>query len=857
MAVAPGATLIDQPPSAAFPWHEVLSADGTTPREPYEKLLRDLDDLPVADRRTLEDRMDAVLREMGVTFDVIRNDPWGRQPWRCDLLPHIFDSLEWEFLVRGFRQRLQAFELFLADVYGPKRILRAGAVPIQAVLGSPHYQLPASGLPRPLDAYLHLSGLCIRRDKRGHWQVKHHHFSHATGVSYMLQNRRALARVLPELFQDVGVHSLAEMPLILMERLRETAAKFGGEPTVVLLSPGAASITSSEQSFIARRMGIPVVEGGDLLVLDDCVYLKTVRGLERVEVIYNRVADAWLDPLVFRSDSLLGVPGLVHCLRKGTVALVNAVGAQLADDRSLLAFAPQIIRFYLGEAPLLPTTPTHWLGDLDQREMVLENLSEYRIRPIFRENASGSWERALGSDEAMLRAEIRKRPSQFVAQPRDEGATTICFERGQAVHQQQDHILFAARTGSGYDVFPGALTRVFSRSDSAGDFGLGWTSKDSWVLSQKNTEALVPTITQRRPHMGPPTRKATSRTAESFYWMGRYLERAHHQAYLISVIETLETEELNSAERRHYQPIWNRMLPPLEKSAGRSRRSITTRKDRYRLVLSPEPGSVMSTFYRAVNNATSVQDSISPEAWATMTNLRSRFQKTKYRDDLPEAEAARVTRRLADFATQLIPQFVAVSSNTMLADDAWRFCLIGLFLERAIITANSVYAIQKSLQVPENEQGSQALEIELSAFLRLVSCRDAYRRIYQMRAEPAPVLELLWQQAEVPRSVMYCLNRCSSLLRESIAPEMHSTAPEAIEALSSEIKRVNWRSYVRSIGDDEHLGHVNDADVQTSELQPLLSRLLDDLSDVHGHLSDSFLNHQAHISRVSQGTLAL
>ncbi len=208
----------------------------------------------------------------------------------------------------------------------------------------------------------------------------------------MMQNRRALARVLPDIFQDAAVQSLAEMPLTIMERLRETSTNRGSEPAVVLLSPGAGSAVSSEQSFLARRMGIPVVQGGDLLVLDDCVFLKTVRGLERVDVIYNRVADVWVDPLAFRSDSRLGVPGMMHCLRKGTVALVNAVGTQLADDRSLLAFAPQIIRFYLNETPLLPTVPTHWLGDIDQREMVLENLDAYRIRPISREDTSGSWE---------------------------------------------------------------------------------------------------------------------------------------------------------------------------------------------------------------------------------------------------------------------------------------------------------------------------------------------------------------------------------------------------------------------------------------------------------------------------------
>ena len=604
---------------ASSRWHEVFLPDGT-PRPQFARVLEDLSAVPVADRRTLGERMEAVLREMGVTFDLMRNDPWGREPWSCDLLPHIFESDDWTLIVRGFQQRLRAFECFLSDVYGKKEILRAGVVPLQAVLASPHYELPAIGLPRPGKAFLHLSGACICRSPTGQWQVKHHHFSHATGLSYMLQNRRALARVMPEIFETAAVQPLAEMPLLVMERLRDTASDLGREPTVVLLSPGTESALSSDQSFLARRMGIPVVTGGDLLVLDDCVHLKTVRGLERVEVIYNRVADAWLDPLVFRPESVLGVPGLVHCLRRGTVALINAVGSQFADDRSLLAFAPQIIRFYLGAGADSP------IGDdlLAGRYRSAGARAGKSRRLSDPADLSREYERLLGKTAP-------RRTRRVCGRRFGSGRASSWLSRTMRARRQS-----ALSKGGGssirritsslppgwamrFEVFPGALTRVYSQSDSHGEFGFGWTSKDSWVLGDEVTSRLVPHFERRRfADTRLPARLVTSRVAEAFYWMGRYLERAHHQAYLISVMETLETEELNAAERRHYQPMWNRLLPPLEKSAGTSRRSITTRRDRYRLVLSPERGSVVSTFLRAVNNAESVQDSLSPEAWATM-----------------------------------------------------------------------------------------------------------------------------------------------------------------------------------------------------------------------------------------------
>ena len=240
---------------------------------------------------------------------------------------------------------------FLRDIYGKKEILKANLLPIQPILGSTAYQRAAASLTPPGGAYLHLAGLSLCRVPSGEFVVKHHYFSNASGISYMIQNRRALARVIPQSFQDFSIRSIADAPVDILELLRSLSDH--PDPTVVLLSSGPGSAVYSEHSFLARRMGIPLVQGGDLLVLNDAVFLKTVSGLEKVEVIYNRISDQWLDPMVFRRDSLLGVAGLVHCIRKGTVAVVNSIGSQLSDDRALLPFAGQIIRFYLGERAAL------------------------------------------------------------------------------------------------------------------------------------------------------------------------------------------------------------------------------------------------------------------------------------------------------------------------------------------------------------------------------------------------------------------------------------------------------------------------------------------------------------------------
>jgi len=832
-------------------WDEIFEKSGA-PRPIYARLMEYLQGFRPPELRTLDDRMEATLREMGVTLDIIRKDPWGQQAWACDLLPQVFAAQEWDRIVLGVRQRLEAFELFLADVYGKKEILRQNVIPIASVLGSPQYQNACIGLPRAQGAFLHLSGVCLIRDKRGRFMVRHHHFGHAPGISYMMQNRRALARVTPDIFQESAVQSLAQTPQAITEKLRYTVERAIDEPSVVLLSGGPGSPIYSEHTFLARRMGVPLVQGDDLLVLNDRLYLKTVQGLRRVEVVYTRVADDWLDPLVFRKDSRLGVPGLVHCLRQGTVAIFNSIGSQLADDRSLLGFAPQIIRYYLAEDPILPTVPTYWLGDLDQREMVLENLDAYEIKPIFA--------RFLGATEQRVREEemkaIRKEPSRYIAQPAECGAKTVCFKNGKQVEGVQDHIVFALRAGDAFDVFPGALTRVFPGRESTNAFPLGWTSKDTWVVG--DSEGVLTGSARRHSDAHLPPRQVTSRVAESFYWMGRYLERAYHQAYLIQVIETLETEELNSAERKLYRPLWNRLLPPLEKSAGAGKRSIGNRADRYRLVLLPEPGSILSTFRRALRNAESIQECLSPEAWSTLNDLRSRFERSKYRKDLPEIECGRVARRLSETATRLIPQFSATASRTMLADDGWRFCEIAEMLERAIITANAVLSIAKSFEGVQLEENSRvhAIEIELSAFLRLLGTRDAYRRIYQMRAEPIRVLEMLWQNSEAPRSVLRCLQRCAALVRES--PESASVAGTlaAIEELLHKIKRVDWPDFVsRSVEEDLPRSDAEQDAPRAGTLAPLLGSLLGALNDLHHVISDGFLSHQAYISNGVQTVL--
>ena len=818
--------------------NETFDTEGK-PREVYRALFDRLNEMPRTQVRALDDQLEATMREMGVTFDIKRDRVWGQRAWFCDLLPQIFTPDEWEPLTNGIRQRLKAFEMFLQDIYSKKQILLDGVIPITPVLGSPFFQRAAAGLPVPAGAYLHLSGISICRLPDGQLAAKHHYFSNASGMSYMIQNRRALTRVIPQSFQDTGILSISDVPTNILEMLRSFSKE--SDPMVVLLSPGPISPAYSEHSFLARRMGIPLVQGGDLLVLNDEVYLKTVSGLSKVDVIYTRVSDQWLDPMVFRRDSILGIPGLAHCVRRQSVAVINAIGSQISDDRALLPFASQIIRYYLGERPILPAVATYWMGDIDQREHVLGDLQNFTIRPLSGERILLGGDGRLPSNEKLEAAklEILENPSQFVAQPQDCDAETISFQDGERRRRRQDHILFAQRKADGsYEVFPGALTRVSTTESEFTSSELGGGSKDTWVQVglHKERDEWDPS---RQTDAKIPAHGVTSRVAEAFYWIGRYLERAYDLAGMVSVIESLEIEELNPTERMNYRPVWNRILPMLEGAGSPSRRTISSPAGRYRLTLDTnEPGSVVSTILRAAGNAESVLETLSLDAWGVLSVLRNRFRNAQFAPDSSEEILTSSSRRLCDVARQLIPQFFGTAQCTMLSDDGWNFCEIGQLIERAAITANAITSITKPLLQPSTDGGSDhAMEIRLSAFLRLLNSRDIYRRVYQMRIEPLPLLELLWTNPVAPRSVVHCLTSCVALIRGNEITPSPSTARALaeIESLIQSILSTNWESLLS----EQKAQSQGKTRLQT-HCEGLLNRLL----SLHTILCDSFLNHQ-------------
>ncbi len=538
----------------------------------------------------------------------------------------------------------------------------------------------------------------------------------------------------------------------------------------------------------------------------------------------------------------------------GTVTVVNAVGAQLVDDRALLAFAPTLIRYYLGETPVLDGLDTFWLGDLDQREMVLGDLDRYLVRPVYGERVltpvRGRGQLLDERKRAGIIREILAHPAGFVAQPRGVDAVTLCHDGGKAEERYQDHIFFALRRGEGdYDVFPGSLTRITGEGSQATASELGGGSKDTWVEvgPGETVSGLAPRLAA---DVRVPMQLVTSRVAESFYWTGRHLERARNLAGMIGVIEALETEELNPTERMLYRPVWNRMLPPLEGEGG-SRRSISNADGRYRLTLDPnERGSVVNLVQRATWNGESVLECLSMEAWGTLSRLQGRFARTRMRRTLSDVERAAVTRKMCDHSTDLVAQFFGTAQMTMIADGGWSFCKIGREVERAVTTANAVASMVRSLVRTCGPGKEHARELQVSAFLRLLASRDVYRRVYQMRVETGAMLRMFLQNEVAPRSVARCLAECRQLLEGSQAESqaaLERTAV-AISALHAEVMHTDWEGLVAR----EIEWATEPVPVAESELVRAVDAALERTLSIHGLVADGFLNHQIHMSAPMQ-----
>ncbi|MEO6527204.1 MAG: circularly permuted type 2 ATP-grasp protein [Gemmatimonadaceae bacterium] len=467
-------------------WDEVFEAPGV-PRPPYEALSRRLATLSVEEVDARRRAADLSFRVGGITFAVNQGAEGMEKIMPFDLVPRVIMPDEWDRISRGLEQRIRALNIFLDDIYHGQRILRAGIVPAELVLGARGYRRELRGVDVPLGVYTHVMGSDLVRDASGELFVLEDNLRTPSGVSYVLENRRVLERVWPQIFQDYDVRPVEGYPQDLLEVLQSIAPPTAEEPVIVVLTPGVYNSAYFEHCALAKAMGVELVQGSDLFVDDGAVFMRTTRGRQRVDVIYRRVDDDYLDPLAFRTDSMLGVPGLLACYRLGRVSVANAIGTGVADDKAVYALVPDIIKYYLGEEPLLHNVPTYLPVRDDDRRYVLDHMGELVVKAV---NESGGYGMLIGphasrAELAEFRARIVANPRNYIAQPTLALSRHPCWVDDHLEGRHVDlrpFVLF----GREVRITPGGLTRVALRSGSlVVNSSQGGGGKDTWVLARE------------------------------------------------------------------------------------------------------------------------------------------------------------------------------------------------------------------------------------------------------------------------------------------------------------------------------------------------------------------------------------
>ncbi|MGN8246164.1 circularly permuted type 2 ATP-grasp protein [Cellulomonas soli] len=461
-------------------WDEMLD-QATGPRSAYRHVHRALAQLSAGELRARADTLARSYLAEGVTFDFAGEE----RPFPLDVVPRVLGGDEWDHVAPGVAQRVRALEAFLADVYGPQKAVADGVVPRSVIVSSTHFHRAAHGIQPPNGVRVHVSGIDLVRDSLGDWRVLEDNVRVPSGVSYVLSNRRAMAQTFPELFAALRIRPVVDYPRRLLAALTAAAPSGVDDPTVVVLTPGVFNSAYFEHSLLARTMGVELVEGRDLFCAGGRVWMRTTQGRRRVDVIYRRVDDDFLDPVVFRSDSLLGSPGLLDCARHGTVTIANAVGNGVADDKLLYTYLPDLIRYHLGEEPILANVDTWRLEEPGALEEVLDRLDELVVKPV---DGSGGKGLVVGPaasrvELAALRTRLLADPRGWIAQPVVQLSTVPTLVEDGLRPRHVDLRPFAVNDGEQVWVLPGGLTRVaLPEGQLVVNSSQGGGSKDTWVL---------------------------------------------------------------------------------------------------------------------------------------------------------------------------------------------------------------------------------------------------------------------------------------------------------------------------------------------------------------------------------------
>jgi uncharacterized circularly permuted ATP-grasp superfamily protein/uncharacterized alpha-E superfamily protein len=823
--------LADFQPSATA-YHELLDPSGAV-RPHWQRLFRVLERSSAAQLNQRQALVERQIQENGVTYNVYADPKGSDRPWSLDLLPNLIAADEWQGIAAGVAQRADLLNRVLGDLYGPQSLLREGLLPAELVFGHNNFLWPCQGMQVPGDTWLHLYAVDLARAPDGRWWVLADRTQTPSGAGYALENRQIVSRTFPELYRDLRVQHLAGFFRSLQEQLRQQAPAEGETPLVVLLTPGRFNETYFEHLYLARQLGFPLVEGSDLTVRDNTLFLKTLDGLKRVHALLRRLDDDFCDPLELRTDSALGVAGLLEVVRQGRVLVANALGSGVLESPGLLGFLPSISEQWLGEELLLPSIATWWCGEPPVLEEALEKLAELVIKPAF---PSQSFEPVFGRDLDQsglqeLAERIKARPYAYVAQELAQLSQAGIWDGRNLQSRAIGMRVYAVATAEGYRVLPGGLTRVAGQTGAeVVSMQRGGASKDTWVLGDRapagepwnwSRPLGVHDLIRSDPYL-------PSRAVENLFWLGRYSERCDDGARLLRVLFSRYVDDgddalaLNAALELGDKTGW---LPPGKYIEQRLRRSLLDED---------WPCSLKGNLQNLQWSAGQVRGKLSQENWQALIELQREAQMLE-RDQADLGE-------LLDFLNRLLMSLAALTGfamDDMTRDDGWLFLMLGRRIERLQFLSESLAVFLRGSAVRD--------QAALEWLLELGNSIITYRTRYLAAPQLIAVLDLLLLDAQNPHSLAFQLR----VLDDSLAQLDQRFA----ESHENPLRELGERLQGFDLGSLDEKALFGSAGVR--EVLAGLADLLQAIAAGAAEVSDRLaLRHFVHVDAVSQQTLS-
>jgi uncharacterized circularly permuted ATP-grasp superfamily protein/uncharacterized alpha-E superfamily protein len=773
------------------------------------------------------------IRDHDVTYNVY-GDPRGiDRPWQLDIVPLVVAPAAWSRLAAGLAQRARLLDLILADFYGPQRLLHERLLPAALVYANPGFLRPCRGLAVIGGRHLHLHAADLARTPDGAWWVLADRTQAPSGAGYALENRIALSRSLPEAFRDCRVQRLAPFFRAMREMLHRLAPRPVDAPRVVLLTSGPYNETYFEHAYLARYLGFTLVEGGDLTVRDEAVFLKTVEGLQPIDVVLRRMDDGFCDPLELRGDSSLGVAGLVQAVRAGRVAVANALGSGILETPAMLPFLPGLCRQLLGEDLALPSVPTWWCGQPLEREHVIARLDDLVIKPAFprvrRDPVFGA--RLSRRERQALIDEIRARPGEFVGQTALAVSTAPVWAGAGLEPRAIVVRAFTAADGNGYAVMPGGLTRVADSSASPlVSTQSGGGSKDTWILSDgpvAQVSLLAPAGSPVAVDRAP--KDLSSRVADNLFWLGRYAERCENlvRVFRAATSRLVEAASIDDAPElaAMVQAMATLQLVPDDAPASASIAELEAQVLTAMLDEDRQPG-LRQTLGQLRHVAWLVRDRLSGDAWRILNQLHQDL-----RGDVA-CERAGDALVLLNRIVMTLAAFSGVEAENMTRGHGWRFLSAGRRLERGATLATMVRAM-----LPAGGSDTAALW----PLLEIGDSSMTYRRRYFAHASLAPVLDLLIADDSVPRSIAFQLQALAAHV-DGLPRDPGAPAPTREQALAARLLAAIHGADVTALCAARRAG-------RPERLDRLLAETARGLAELSDTISHYYFSHA--VSRVS------